>query len=165
MQYKEIYDSAKQNLSHQVRAFEVLRSVIHTTILFGVGSSAAVASYALSQIGSGNMWVGIGCLLLGVYISIITLFFVGKEYKSLSSPADGVEPQYLLQHISKNSSESQFYTHELKRIQHKIDRYMVINGKRGRNLNLFVKALVYSPIGLLLYSVLAGLLHLACLPI
>jgi hypothetical protein len=162
MQYQEAFDLARANLAHQVRAFEVLRNVIHTTIMFGVGAASALLAYSVAKIEEGIWWAGIGGIMFGIYVGGVTLFFVLREYKSVSSPAEGVEPEALMTEAARSRSRDEFFENELRRIQHKINRYQIINGERGNNLNLLVRALVFSPLALLPATILGILVHLAC---
>ena len=162
MQYQEAFDLARANLTHQVRAFEVLRNVIHTTIMFGVGATSALIAYAVTKIEVGVWWSGIGILIFGIYVGGVTIFFMLREYKSVSSPTEGVEPEALMTEAARSRSRDEFFENELRRIQHKINRYQIINGERGNNLNLLVRALVFSPLALLPATILGILFHLAC---
>ena len=149
-------DLARTNLAHHVRAFEVLRGVIHSTLIFGVGASSAMMAYGISKAEVGTMWAAVGGIVGGTYLATVTGIFMAREYCKFQTPAEGAEPKNLCSPKAIARSSEEFFKHEMERIQFKVDAYKFLNGCRGANLNKLVKLLLVTPVILLL----AGLLGL-----
>lgn len=161
MEYQTMLDLSRQSLSHHVRGFEVLRNVIHTTIMFGVGAASAVTAYGITKASEGVLWSAIGCLACGSYIAVVTGLIIWKEYRVFSTPSEGFEPNNLRLEKTKTMSSDEYYNWLLDGIQKKIGDYKDINGRRGNNLTRLVKSLLFAPIILLPFGLL-GLLLAMC---